>query len=163
MALIVMVVIYIPYQTSQILELYKSFSKYQRAKYTATTERPHIILAGQITYTAIVDFSREYFLVETEGFVIIVGEEEPAAEIRKFLNHPLYRTRLVYLRGDVSLLPDMKRASASNCTGLFLLNSPSVTNGSFDEEEEIRITRGQDAKILMHALVVKNTYPVNQS
>lgn len=64
----------------------------------------------------------------------------------------------MYLRGNINYPPDLKRASAEFAVALFLINSRGIY-GNVDEEEEIRMTRTQDAELLMHALISKNSFP----
>jgi Calcium-activated BK potassium channel alpha subunit len=157
MMLIVLVILYIPYQTNQILDLYKNLSKYQRAQHSADLNRPHIILSGSLNYSSIIDFCREYFVADTLSTVVILSAVEPDIDIRRFLNHPFYRNRLTYLRGSIMSPPDLKRASATHATALFLVNIKA--GKSKDEDEEIRQTRTQDAELLMHSLIAKHTCP----
>lgn len=91
MFLIVLVILYIPYQTGQILDLFKSLNKYQRAQHSPSIERPHIIIGGNLTYSAIIDFCRAYFQADPIGHVVIIKNDEPDIDIRRFLNHPIYR------------------------------------------------------------------------
>ncbi|KAI8917846.1 hypothetical protein DFJ77DRAFT_458043 [Powellomyces hirtus] len=159
--LIVVVIIFVPIQTGRIAEIYNSTSAYQRAKYSAETEHCHVILAGTVSYTAVIDFCREYFVADPEGHVVILNDEEPNLDVRKLLRHPFYRNRVVYLRGTALNVGDLKRCQAHVSTALFLLNldaTPADDAGG-GEGEQLRVTRGVDAQILMQALVAKNAFP----
>ncbi|KND04243.1 uncharacterized protein SPPG_01674 [Spizellomyces punctatus DAOM BR117] len=162
MLLIIVVVVFVPIQTGKIAEIYNSTSAYQRAKYSPESEHAHVILGGTVSYTAVIDFCREYFVADPEGHVVILNEEEPSLDVRKLLRHPFYRNRVIYLRGTALSIPDLRRAQATFATALFLLNldSPSDENsGGGNEDEQLRVTRGVDAQILMQALVAKNAFP----
>ena len=161
MCLIVLVIIYVPYQTSKIVEIYNSLSRYQRASYSASSDKPHVIVSGTITSSVLIDFCREYFVADPIGVIVILHTDEPDLYMRRLLNHPFYRNRLVYLRGNLMSAPDLRRAAAPFATSLFLLNSGTSNNAaaSLNEEDEIKRTRGMDAQVLMQTLVSKNSFP----
>ncbi|KAI9096539.1 hypothetical protein DFS34DRAFT_680664 [Phlyctochytrium arcticum] len=162
MLLIIMVIIFVPIQTGKIAEIYNSTSVYQRAKYAPKMDHAHVILSGTVSYTAVVDFCREYFVADPVGHVVILVEDEPSLDVRKLLRHPFYRHRVIYLRGTALSIPDLRRAQAMFATALFLLNldSPSDENGGGGgEDEQLRVTRGVDAQILMTSLVARNAFP----
>jgi hypothetical protein len=92
MFLIILVILYIPYQTGQILDLFKTLSKYQRAQYSPSLDHHHVILAGTLSYTSIVDFCRAYFQADPVGYLVILKSDEPDIDLRRFLNHPIYRS-----------------------------------------------------------------------
>jgi len=96
-------------QTSRIAELFNSMRHYQRASYVWTESHSHVILAGNFSYMAIVDFCREFYMSDTYGHIVIVGTSEPTIEMKRLINHPLYRNRIFYIRGDVSNSLDSKR------------------------------------------------------
>ncbi|KAJ3024231.1 hypothetical protein HKX48_004504 [Thoreauomyces humboldtii] len=161
--LIIVVIIFVPIQTGKIAEIYNSTSAYQRANYSAHREHCHVILAGTVSYTAVIDFCREYFVADPEGHVVILNNEEPNLEIRKLLRHPFYRNRVIYLRGTALNAGDLRRCQAGVSTALFLLNLDCVPaeeeGNSGGENEQLRVTRGFDAQILMQACVAKNGFP----
>ncbi|KAK5670892.1 hypothetical protein QVD99_002664 [Batrachochytrium dendrobatidis] len=163
MFLIILVIVYVPYQTGKILELYNSLSRYQRASHQASSSHPHVILSGGITASSLIDFCREYFIADQLGTIVILHTQEPNIDIRRLLNHPFYRNRLIYLRGNLMSVHDLRRASAQYATALFLLNTQSsetTTNiDSHNEVEELKHARSMDAQILMQSLVSKNGFP----
>ncbi|KAJ3410701.1 hypothetical protein HDV05_003473 [Chytridiales sp. JEL 0842] len=162
MLLIIMVIVYVPIQTSRISEIYNSTSAYQRDKYSASSRHAHVILAGTITYSTVVDFCREFFAADSSSHVVILATVDPNIEMRRLLRHPFYRNRVHYLTGSGLSIPDLKRASASHSTALFLVNVPTESLNSSPstiEDEEIRVTRGADASTLMQALVTKKSFP----
>ncbi|KAJ3166328.1 hypothetical protein HDU88_003552 [Geranomyces variabilis] len=161
--LIVVVIVFVPVQTGKIAEIYNNTSAFQRAKYTARLEHCHVILGGTVSYSAVIDFCREYFVADPEGHVVILNDEEPTLDVRKLLRHPFYRNRVIYLRGTALNTGDLRRCQAQVATALFLLNlDAGVTPAGMDESgegEQLRVTRGVDAQILMQALVAKNAFP----
>ncbi|KAH6591141.1 hypothetical protein BASA50_009144 [Batrachochytrium salamandrivorans] len=163
MFLIILVIVYVPYQTGKILELYNSLSRYQRVSHQASSNHPHVILSGGITASSLVDFCREYFIADQLGTIVILNTQEPNIEIRRLLSHPFYRNRLIYLRGDLMSVHDLKRAAAQYATALFLLNTQSpdklgakVPN---DQAEESNHAQSMDAQVLMQSLISKSAFP----
>ncbi|KAI8814363.1 hypothetical protein BJ742DRAFT_897190, partial [Cladochytrium replicatum] len=162
MLLIVFVIVFVPLQTTRLTELYSMSSPFQRARYTDQGHRQnHVILSGQVNYTVIIDFCREYFATDLGGHVVILNPHEPTLEIKRLLRHPFYRSRVYYLSGTPLSLPDLRRAGASSATGMFLLNIDDSAKMTADEgeDEQLRVTRGADADILMQALVSKTNFP----
>lgn len=151
MILIILVIIYIPMQTSRIAELFNSMSHFQRASYVWTENHAHVILSGNLSYMAIVDFCREYYLSDPHGHIVIAGTSEPTTEMKRLVNHPLYRNRIFYLRGDVSNPVDSKRFKLNKSTGIFLFNVEVAKNSV----ESKRF----DAQILMQSLKIKTLEP----
>ncbi|KAJ2997541.1 hypothetical protein HDV02_005430 [Globomyces sp. JEL0801] len=161
MLLIVLVILYVPWQTGKILEIFNSLSRYQRAQHTPSTAEPHIILAGEMTYSTIVDFCREYFVADNISKIVILDYNEPVIEMRRLLAHPFYRNRLTFLRGDLLSVEDLRRAQAAFATGLFLLNS-NLTEGSscaIDDEVEMKDAGELDSQLLMKCLYAKTNFP----
>ncbi|KAI9353566.1 hypothetical protein BDR26DRAFT_848809 [Obelidium mucronatum] len=162
MVLIVFVIIYVPVQTTRMTEIYYSSSPYQRAKYSPSKSYAHVILSGSVTYTSIIDFCKEFFAADANSNVVILAQVLPSLAIRKLLRHPTYRNRVHYLCGSALNAADLKRAGAKYATALFLINEPvdsGSAGGAALENEQIRVTRGADAEILMQALVTKKIYP----
>ncbi|KAI8823680.1 uncharacterized protein EV422DRAFT_612156 [Fimicolochytrium jonesii] len=159
--LIIIVITFVPIQTGKIAEIYNSTSSYQRANYKSQQEHCHVILGGTVSYTAVIDFCREYFVADPDGHVVILNDEEPNLDVRRLLRHPFYRNRVVYLRGTALSATDLQRCHAHSATALFLLNldCPPTEEGGGGEDEQLRVTRGVDAQILMQALVAKNAFP----
>lgn len=156
MFLIILVILYIPWQTGKIIEIFNSMSKYQRARHYPKRGTSHVILSGDVTYSTIVDFCREFFAVDQVGTVVILSDTEPAIEVRRLLNHPFYRSRIIYLQGNILSAPDLQRAQMGYSTGLFIL-SADPTSCANEDEEDIK-TYEDDTKILLHALYAKTSF-----
>ncbi|KAJ3358532.1 hypothetical protein HDU91_005201, partial [Kappamyces sp. JEL0680] len=157
MFLIILVIIYIPWQTGKIIEIFNSMSKYQRAIYSPKSDTSHVILTGSVNYNAVVDFCREFFSADDYSNVVILSGVEPDISMRRLLNHPFYRTRLSYLRGDQMSLQDLKRAQSSFATGMFVLTTNA--SSAADETEETIAAYESDTQILLGTLYAKSSFP----
>lgn len=157
MFLIVLVILYIPWQTGKIIEIFNSMNRYQRAVYNIKSDSSHVILTGNVTYSTIVDFCREFFVADGVSSVVLLSNEAPDLNIRSLLNHPFYRDRLLFLQGDLMALQDLKRAQAAFATGMFFLSKalPSVT----DEEQETAQAYEGDTQALLRTLYAKTSFP----
>ncbi|RKO91275.1 hypothetical protein BDK51DRAFT_27124 [Blyttiomyces helicus] len=163
MLLIIVVIVFVPIQTGKLAEIYNSSSPYQRAKYNPSSKHSHVVLSGTVTYSAVIDFCREYFESDPDGHVVILDQCEPSLDMRRLLRHPFYRNRVVYLWGTPLSVPDLRRASVMYATAIFLLNVDDLDSSDAlapgREGEQLRVTRGADAQILMQALVAKKAFP----
>ncbi|KAI8850712.1 hypothetical protein BC829DRAFT_442039 [Chytridium lagenaria] len=61
MFLIVIVIVYVPLQTTRIVDIFSSTSSYQRARHRGSESRPHVILTGtSIPFAVLIDFLKEF-------------------------------------------------------------------------------------------------------
>ena len=157
MFLIILVILYIPWQTGKIIEIFNSMNKYQRAVYSIKSDSSHIILTGNMNYSSIVDFCREFFIADEISSIVILSADPPGLNIRRLLNHPFYRNRLLFLQGDLMALPDLKRAQAAYATGMFFLCDDLIS--IMDEEQETIQAYEGDTQTLLRTLYAKTSFP----
>ncbi|KAJ3275116.1 hypothetical protein HDV01_001255 [Terramyces sp. JEL0728] len=156
MFLIILVIVYVPWQTGKIIEVFNSYNKYQRSQHTPDVEIPHVILGGTITYSSVIDFCREFFVADEIAMVVILHDEEPSLEFVRFMNHPFYRSRVVYLQGSLMSIQDLRRAQAPYASALYLLNNSPASKS--DDEDTSKVSEF-DTKTLMNALYAKSSFP----
>ncbi|KAJ3258548.1 hypothetical protein HK103_003508 [Boothiomyces macroporosus] len=156
MFLIILVIIYVPWQTGKIIEVFNSYNKYQRSQHTPDVEVPHVILGGTVTYSSVIDFCREFFVADEVATIVILHDDEPSLEFVRFMNHPFYRNRIVYLQGSLMSIQDLRRAQAPYASAMYLLNSSPASKS---EEEDTSNVSEFDTKTLMNALYAKNAFP----
>lgn len=157
MFLIILVILYIPWQTGKIIEIFNSMNKYQRAVYSIKADSSHVILAGNVCYSSIVDFCREFFVADGISSVVILSANAPDLNIRRLLNHPFYRNRLLFLQGDLMALQDLKRAKTEYATGMFIL-CDDLVSVSDEEQETVQAYEG-DTQALLRTLFAKTSFP----
>ncbi|TPX39479.1 hypothetical protein SeMB42_g06350 [Synchytrium endobioticum] len=156
MVLIVVMIIFVPLQTSRLSEIYNSTSYYQRQKYVPDMRHAHVVVSGPgVSFAAMADFCREYFTADPHGHVVILCPDEPDFEIRRLLRHPNYRQRLYYLAGSTLNVGDLKRAGADFATAFFLLSGDNVAETGMQDGTRLR----SDAHVLMQTLTVKTAFP----
>ena len=117
----------------------------------------HVILAGDITYSSIIDFCREFFMIDEIATVVILSNVAPIIDIRRLLNHPFYRARIVYVQGSMLSHTDLKRAQADYATGMFILANEDASCEN-QEEEDSKVYEN-DSKVLLRSLYAKTSFP----
>jgi hypothetical protein len=123
-ALVLVLILVVPYQVSQILALGSSFSPYELATHSPSSASKHIILAGDLTPSRIDHFFREVFhddhdLVDIN--VVVLCEEEPATSLIALLMDPFFEKRVSYIQGSLLDVDDAQRAACGSADAIFVL------------------------------------------
>ncbi|KAL4146465.1 hypothetical protein PRNP1_012329 [Phytophthora ramorum] len=123
-ALVLVLILVVPYQVSQILALGSSFSAYELATHTPSPTSKHIILSGDLTPSRIDHFFREVFhddhdLVDIN--VVVLSEEEPATSLIALLMDPFFEKRASYIQGSLLDVDDAQRAACGSADAIFIL------------------------------------------
>ncbi|KAG7401293.1 hypothetical protein PHYBOEH_002097 [Phytophthora boehmeriae] len=124
-ALVLVLILVVPYQISQILALGSSFSPYELASHTPTSTSKHIVLCGDLTPSRIDHFFNEVFhddhdLVDIN--VVVLSEEEPAASLIALLMDPFFEKRASFIQGSLLDADDAQRAACSSADAIFVLS-----------------------------------------
>ncbi|KAJ3255511.1 hypothetical protein HK103_006236 [Boothiomyces macroporosus] len=151
MVLIIMAIVYIPWQTSKIIEVFNSQNIFQRSTFKAKDNTSHIVITGEINYSIIIHFARQFFLFDDDSSIVILADKPPTLDVRKLLNQPLYRSRLHYLQGDSFSFSDLTRAQVENASAFFILQD----TGKLDKNRSINV---DDAKTLQLAMFIKSRF-----
>ncbi|ETO83338.1 hypothetical protein F444_02639 [Phytophthora nicotianae P1976] len=123
-ALVLVLILVVPYQVSQILALGSSFSPYELASHTPSPTIKHIILCGDLTPSRIDHFFREVFhddhdLVDIN--VVVLSEEEPATSLIALLMDPFFEKRASFIQGSLLDVDDAQRAACASADAIFIL------------------------------------------
>ncbi|GMF23358.1 unnamed protein product [Phytophthora lilii] len=123
-ALVLVLILVVPYQVSQILALGSSFSPYELATHTPSPTSKHIILCGDLTPSRIDHFFREVFhddhdLVDIN--VVVLSEEEPATSLIALLMDPFFEKRASFIQGSLLDVDDAQRAACGSADAIFIL------------------------------------------
>ncbi|MDR3549660.1 MAG: ion channel [Candidatus Pacebacteria bacterium] len=114
--LIMMVIVLIPKQSSDLLMLIDLQSPYARAMYKANPEIPHLIVCGNASVLALKTFCSELLHPDhgsQDKNAVILNERVPNADMEAFLHDPQYEVYLTYLQGNPMIDRDLDRASAN--------------------------------------------------
>ncbi|KAL3666259.1 hypothetical protein V7S43_008510 [Phytophthora oleae] len=123
-ALVLVLILVVPYQVSQILALGSSFSPYELATHSPCPTSKHIILCGDLTPSRIDHFFREVFhddhdLVDIN--VVVLSEEEPATSLISLLMDPFFEKRASFIQGSLLDVDDSQRAACASADAIFIL------------------------------------------
>eukprot|EP01132_Coremiostelium_polycephalum_P007478 gene7478-9189_t len=119
---IVIGAVLIPYQVSQLLETFSSYSPFKR-DLSKDNLHGHIILCGDINFTSLLEFLTEFYLEkygQLKKTIVILSSNPPSDQLKILLLHPFYKNRLYYLEGSPMLENDLKRARFSKSATCFI-------------------------------------------
>ena len=109
---IIIIIVLVSKQTSELNELMKFSSLYQ-APYPGP-EKSHIILIGNITSNSLAKFLKEFYHTDhnmkEDMRVVIIQDQDPSREILTVLQNPKYEECLHYIKGNIFQQRTMKLA-----------------------------------------------------
>ncbi|RLN63378.1 hypothetical protein BBJ29_001734 [Phytophthora kernoviae] len=124
-ALVLVLILVVPYQISQILALGSSFSPYEVASHSPSPTSKHIVLCGDLTPSRIDHFFSEVFHDDHDVVdinVVVLSEEEPAASLIAQLMDPFFEKRASFIQGSLMDADDAQRAACSSADAIFVLS-----------------------------------------
>ncbi|KAJ0395500.1 hypothetical protein ATCC90586_001261 [Pythium insidiosum] len=150
--LVIVLILIVPYQISQVLDLGKSFSQYQLATFLPTPRAKHIVLCGDLTPSRIDHFFREVFhddhdIVDIN--VVVLFDEEPSTAMVSLLMDPFFEKRVRFIQGSILDVDDAQRAAVGDADAIFVLSRRC-------EQEELRAS---DHRTLLRVLAAKRLAP----
>jgi len=116
-ALVVVILVLIPNQTNDLINLSNSQTIYEMNSYTASNDIFHIVLCGNINIESLKSFCNEYFHLDhgtQHRHAVILCNEEPNKEMEIFIHSKEYNNSLFYLQGNPMLEEDLLRADILN-------------------------------------------------
>jgi len=148
MALIGFAIITIPRMTNELVEKMGLQSVYARASYTPKGRfSKHIVICGDISSTAVVDFFEELFHDDHENShlnAVLLLPEPPTVEMILLMRQTKYICAISYLEGSALLDVDLKRAKVELADAVFIMTNKF---GLAPDEE--------DAKAILHNLSIQ--------
>jgi hypothetical protein len=124
------VFIAIPDQSSKIYTLLSSKSIYERRKYKATENIPHIVLIGHVSDSAMFNFLLEYFHedhTDQQRNCVIMLPQRPSADTEMRLMNKQYVSTVLYMEGNTLDHKDLKRCLIEKARTVVIL-SDKLTN-----------------------------------
>jgi hypothetical protein len=125
MLLIIAILVVIPKQTNDLVQLLGLESEYAKKKYKARNDIPHIIITGNVTLVSLKSFCQELFHPDhgkQTKHAVIINNELPNREMEKFLNEPENDKNLIYLEGDPMSNKDLIRADIGKAKACIIFN-----------------------------------------
>jgi len=123
---VIMSIIIISKQTSELNDLIKLNSEYQVA-YKENNQVKHILLSGFFNKSSLVKFLNEFYHQDhqekSENIkIIIVQSEYPDKEIQSILLNPKFEENLHYIIGDIFTVSTLKLANVAKAEAIFLIS-----------------------------------------
>ncbi|DBA04912.1 TPA: hypothetical protein N0F65_006914 [Lagenidium giganteum] len=122
--LVIVLILIVPYQISKVLDLGKSYSDYEIARFKPSSRSKHIILCGDLTASRIDHFFSEVFHDDHDALdinVVIMFEEEPSTSLVSLLMDPFFEKRTSFIQGSLLDVDDANRAAVDSADGIFIL------------------------------------------
>ena len=126
MAFVLLVIVVIPYQINDLINLMSSQSDYARYTYKASKDIPHIILTGDISLDSLRSFCQEFFHPDHGGqyrHAVILNSIIPNREMEIFLHEKTYENFIFYLQGDGLNEKDLLRADVPRAKACIIFNN----------------------------------------
>lgn len=136
---VIMSIITISKQTSELNDLIKLNSEYQVA-YKESNQVKHILLSGFFNKSSLVKFLNEFYHADHQDKsentkIIIVQSEYPDKEIQSILLNPKFEENLHYIIGDIFTESTLKLANVAKAEAIFLISdqhdSDSIKNDQY--------------------------------
>lgn len=136
---VIMSIITISKQTSELNDLIKLNSEYQVA-YKESRNSKHILLSGFFNKSSLIKFLNEFYHADhqqkSENIkIIIVQSDYPDKEIQSILLNPKFEENLHYIIGDIFSENTLKLANVKKAETIFLISdqhhSDSVKNDQY--------------------------------
>ena len=149
-ALVIVILLVVPDQTSELINLSNSQTIYERKDYNSSEDVPFVVLIGNIGLDSLKSFCEEYFHKDHGKFyrhIVILVNKYPEKQIETFLNEKENNKFIFYLQGDPMKNYDLLRADilkAKSC----IIFSDKNTRDPFSE----------DQRALLLAIFVKKFY-----
>ena len=121
----------IPKETGTLFTLLENTSIYSREIYKSNVEIPHLVICGNVTVDAMINFCNELFHSDhgqSEKNVIIMNPSMPGQEMRVFLHAGKYEVNLRYLEGNPMLEKDLDRADIINAKATVIMTDKYTTD-----------------------------------
>lgn len=144
--LILISVIEIPTQSSNLMIQLSSKSVYARTAYKRLENVEFILISGNISYGSIAVLLHEYFHPdhgEDERHALILMPHRPDNNIKSLLQE--YQNKLFYFEGDPLKMHDLQRCQFKNANMIVLLCNKQTDDSS-----------AEDSKTIIQAMAIKN-------
>ena len=125
------VLIYVPQQTSKLMDLYDNQTIYQRNKYIVSENIPFVVLTGDIQLESLKSFCSEYFHKDHgDNFkqIVILMSDPPSKSMEDFINYKDNSKFIVYLQGKSTDADDLIRAGILYSKSCIIFSNKKALN-----------------------------------
>ncbi len=140
MIFVLLIIIFLPYQTNDLVQLISAQSEYERYTYKANKDIFHVLLIGDISLDSLQSFCQEYFHPDhgtQYRHAVILNTLYPSKEIQIFLHEKSIENFLFYLQGDPLNENDLLRADAPYSKACIIFNNKNSKDPHSSDHQTI--------------------------
>ncbi|PIA15421.1 hypothetical protein COEREDRAFT_81974 [Coemansia reversa NRRL 1564] len=131
-------IFWLPPRVAEMLSLWSDRSPWP-AEFDAEANQAHVLVIGDLEYTALFEFLREFFCedhgVRTVNTVVVVmSENNPGKEVAELLHDPSYVNRVKFVLGSPTSFTQLERVQAAHAQAIFLLSSKAAGDHASAED-----------------------------
>ncbi|KAJ2062008.1 hypothetical protein GGH13_006513, partial [Coemansia sp. S155-1] len=131
-------IFWLPPRVSEMLSLWQDRSPWP-ASFEAETNQSHVLVIGDLEYTTLFEFLREFFCedhgVRTVNTVVVVmSEKSPGKEVSELLGDPAYVNRVKFVLGSPTSFKQLGDVEAEEALAIFLLSSKAAGDNAAKED-----------------------------
>ncbi|KAI8319977.1 hypothetical protein GQ54DRAFT_298973 [Martensiomyces pterosporus] len=131
-------IFWLPPRVSEMLSLWQDRSPWP-SRFVAETNQSHVLLIGDLEYTMLFEFLREFFCedhgVRTVNTVVVVmSEKSPGKEVTELLSDPSYVNRVKFVLGSATSFSQLSSVQADKAQAIFLLSSKAAGASAAKED-----------------------------
>ncbi|KAJ2785808.1 hypothetical protein H4R18_000354, partial [Coemansia javaensis] len=136
-------IFWLPPRVAEMLSLWQDRSPWP-SHYEAETNQMHVLVIGDLEYTALFEFLREFFC-EDHGIrtvntvVVVMSEKSPGKEVSELLHDPSYVNRVKFVLGSPTSFAQLDRVQAERAQAVFLLSSKAAADAAKEDAAKIMV------------------------
>ncbi|KAJ1736111.1 hypothetical protein LPJ61_000161 [Coemansia biformis] len=136
-------IFWLPPRVSEMLSLWQDRSPWPSA-YEEETNQMHVLVIGDLEYTALFEFLREFFC-EDHGIhtvntvVVVMSERSPGKEVSELLHDPSYVNRVKFVLGSPTSFNQLDSVQAERAQAVFLLSSKAAEDPAKEDAAKVMI------------------------
>jgi hypothetical protein len=129
--MVVVILVVVPEQTTEIINLSNAQTIYERRNYISSPDVPHVIILGDIELYSLKNFCKEFFHKDHgEGYrqIVILMNKAPNKSFELFLNQKINSKFIIYLQGDPMNNDDLLRADILNAKSCIIFTNKNSSD-----------------------------------
>ncbi|KAJ2081976.1 hypothetical protein H4R24_001955 [Coemansia sp. RSA 988] len=156
-------IFWLPPRVAEMLSLWSDRSPWPAA-FDAETNQAHVLVIGDLEYTALFEFLREFFCedhgVRTVNTVVVVmSERSPGKEVAELLHDPSYVNRVKFVLGSPTSFSQLERVQAAQAQAIFLLSSKAA-GGHASAEDAAKVMIALAVRKFLRSAGVRHRVPI---
>ena len=141
--LVIVILMVVPEQTSELINLSNSQSIYERNKYLSSPDISFVILLGDIDLESLASFRKEYF-DKAQGnpfkHIVILMNKAPTKSMELFLNKEENVKNITYLQGDPMNDNDLLRCDLLNAKSCIIFTNKNCIDPYSSDHQSLLLS-----------------------